>query len=198
MRLQIKSPLLRSSTLPIYQHLYASTLARYRQPPEAECRPLTGATALYRDIRANMEQTPKPHGLDHRGRIITIPCNWFTAVRGPPSGSRSSGGHVPKPPLRRAAACRGPRIDHSSTRDSPPVSPSMVPEALSNSERVRLEKAPPPAGEGTGWLKMSQVNRSDGVLAPHRDLSINQTPDANFGGWDVTAPPLGVAHARRP
>ena len=73
MRLQIKSPLLRSSTLPIYQHLYASTLAIYRQPPEAECRPLTGATALYRDIRANMEQTPKPHGLDHRGRIITIP-----------------------------------------------------------------------------------------------------------------------------
>ena len=96
------------------------------------------------------------------------------------------------------AACRGPRIDHSSTRDSPPVSPSMVPEALSNSERVRLEKAPPPVGEGAGWLKMSQVNRSDGVLAPHRDLSINQTPDANFGGWDVTAPPLGVARARRP
>ena len=47
--------------------------SRYRQPPEAECRPLTGATAFYRDIRAHMEQTPKPHGLDHRGRIITIP-----------------------------------------------------------------------------------------------------------------------------
>ena len=86
----------------------------------------------------------------------------------------------------------------SSTRDSPPVSPSMVPEALTNSERVRLEKAPAPVGEGAGWLKMSQVNRSDGVLGPHRDLSINQTPDANFGGWDVTAPPLGVARARRP
>lgn len=92
------------------------------------------------------------------------------------------------------AACRGPRINHSSTRDSPPVSPSMVPEALSNSERVRLEKAPPPAGEGAGWLKMSQVNRSDEVLVPHRDLSINQTPDANFGGWDVTAPPLGRSY----
>jgi hypothetical protein len=88
------------------------------------------------------------------------------------------------------AACHGPRIDHSSTRDSPPVSPSMVPEALSNSEGVQLENV--------GWLKMSQVNRSDGVLAPHRDLSINRTPDPNFGGWDVTAPPLGVARARRP
>jgi hypothetical protein len=29
------------------------------------------AASLYRDIRANMEQTRKPYGLDHYGRIIT-------------------------------------------------------------------------------------------------------------------------------
>jgi len=33
------------------------------------------------------------------------------------------------------AAGRGPRIDRSCTRDSPPVSPSVMPEALSNSGR---------------------------------------------------------------
>jgi hypothetical protein len=55
----------------IYQHLYASTLARYPLSPEAQCRPLTGATAWYRDIRANMEQPRNPEGLDQWGKMIT-------------------------------------------------------------------------------------------------------------------------------
>ena len=66
---RIKSPLLSNSIPATYQHLYGSTLARYRQPPEAEYRPLTGATARYRDIRANMEQTRELEGLDHCGKM---------------------------------------------------------------------------------------------------------------------------------
>src|SRR5690348_11858954 len=62
---RIKSPLLRNSIHLIYQHLYASTLARYPQWPEVQCRPPTGATARYRDIRASTEQTGNLHGLDH-------------------------------------------------------------------------------------------------------------------------------------
>ena len=46
-------------------------LARYPQFAEAECRLLTADAAWYRDIRANMEQTREPYGLDHYGRIIT-------------------------------------------------------------------------------------------------------------------------------
>ena len=69
---RIKSPLLRNSTPAIYQRLYASTLARYRQPAEAEYRLRTADTAWYRDIRANMEQTRNPYGLDHYEQIITI------------------------------------------------------------------------------------------------------------------------------
>jgi hypothetical protein len=42
---RIKSPLIRSSIRPVYQQLYANTLARYPQPAEAECRLRTGATA---------------------------------------------------------------------------------------------------------------------------------------------------------
>jgi len=34
-------------------------------------RIMTAAASPYRDIRANMEQTRKPWGLDHYGRIIT-------------------------------------------------------------------------------------------------------------------------------
>ena len=52
---RIKSPLLRSSIQAVYQHLYASTLARYPQPAEAEYRMRTVDTGLYRDIRANLE-----------------------------------------------------------------------------------------------------------------------------------------------
>jgi len=61
---RIKSPQLTSSIPAAYQHLYANTLARYRQPPEAEYRLLTDPTAWYRDIRANMEQTRNRSGLD--------------------------------------------------------------------------------------------------------------------------------------
>ncbi len=69
---QIKSPLLRGSIRVLYQHVCASTLARYRQSAETEYRPRTADTAWYRDIRANMEQTRNPHGLDHYGEIIAI------------------------------------------------------------------------------------------------------------------------------
>jgi hypothetical protein len=55
---------------------------------------------------------------------------------------------------------RGPRIDRSCTRDSPPVSPSEMPETLSNSE-CRYNH------EHVGWLK-TQVNRRGGVLAPDK------------------------------
>ena len=49
----------------------ASTLARYPQPAEAEYRLRTACTAWYRDIRANMEQTWEPEGLDQCGKMIT-------------------------------------------------------------------------------------------------------------------------------
>ena len=61
---RIKSPLLKNSTPAFYQHLYASLLARYPQPAEAECRLRTADTEWYRDIRANTEQTTNPVGLD--------------------------------------------------------------------------------------------------------------------------------------
>jgi hypothetical protein len=69
---RIKSPLLRGSIRVLYQHVCASTLARCRQSAEAEYRPLPADTAWYRDIRAIMEQTRNPHGLDHYGEIIAI------------------------------------------------------------------------------------------------------------------------------
>ena len=59
------------------------------------------------------------------------------------------------------AVGRGSSIDHSSTGDSPPVPPSVMPEALSNSARGCITRT-------SGWMKTSQVIRSDGVLAPHR------------------------------
>jgi hypothetical protein len=68
---RIKSPLLRNSIPPIYQRLYASMLARCPQLAEAQYRLRTAYIAWYRDIRANMEQTSKPYGLDHYGRSIT-------------------------------------------------------------------------------------------------------------------------------
>jgi hypothetical protein len=67
---RIKSPLLRDSIHAAYQHVYANMLTRYPQPAEAEYRLRTACTGLYRDIRANMEQTRKPHGIDHYGRTI--------------------------------------------------------------------------------------------------------------------------------
>jgi len=35
-------------------------------------RIMTAAASRYRDIRANMERTRNPHGLDHYGEIIAI------------------------------------------------------------------------------------------------------------------------------
>lgn len=61
--------------------------------------------------------------------------------------------------IEPAADC-GPPIDHSSTRDSPLCPLSVMPEAISDSERgcdVR----------NAGWLKTSRVNHGDGVLTPH-------------------------------
>ena len=131
---RIKSPLLTSSIRAIYQHLCASTLARYWQPPEADCRPLTGATAWYRDIRADMEQTWKPYGLDHLERSSPQPYNWFTAVRGPAAREPLKRWIRSVTPAASGPRRRGPRIDRSYTRDSPPVSPLVMPEALSSSE----------------------------------------------------------------
>jgi hypothetical protein len=48
---------------------------------EAECHLLTGATAWYRDIRANMEQTQNPIGLDQCGE-----GRHRRRKSGPPSG----------------------------------------------------------------------------------------------------------------
>ena len=42
---QIKSPLFKNSIPAFHQHLYASTLARYPQPGEAEYRLRTANTA---------------------------------------------------------------------------------------------------------------------------------------------------------
>jgi hypothetical protein len=77
---RIKSPLLRSSIQAVYQHLYASTLARYPQPAEAEYRMRTVDTGLYRDIRANMEQTWKTEGLNHYGKWSYKPTEDTLAV----------------------------------------------------------------------------------------------------------------------
>ena len=35
-------------------------------------RIMTVAASPYRDIRANMEQTRNPYGLDHYGNVVTI------------------------------------------------------------------------------------------------------------------------------
>ena len=59
-----------------------------------------------------------------------------------------------------ARSGRGPHIDRSCTRDSPPVSPSVMPRPSVIAARVRHENV--------SWLKMSQVNLRDGVLTPHR------------------------------
>ena len=93
---RIKSPLLRSSIQAIYQHLYASTLARYPQPAEAEYRMRTVDTGLYRDIRANMEQTWKTEGLDHYGKW-SLQADGRYARRGPElwPETRLNGGHDP-------------------------------------------------------------------------------------------------------
>lgn len=46
-------------------------LEPYTQPAKADYRTRTADTALYRDIRANMERTWQPQGLDHCGRTTT-------------------------------------------------------------------------------------------------------------------------------
>jgi hypothetical protein len=73
--------------------------------------------------------------------------------------------------IEPAADC-GPPIDHSSTRDSPLCPLSVMPEAISDSERgcdVR----------NAGWLKTSRVNHGDGVLAPTRWRSSRGRPWAS-------------------
>ena len=37
---------------------------------------MTAAASPYQDIRANMEQTRNPHGLDHYGNVVTYPGKW--------------------------------------------------------------------------------------------------------------------------
>jgi hypothetical protein len=59
-------------------------LARYQQSPRAECRPLPGVAAWYQDIRANMEQTRKPEGLDHYAKMATTRTGRRIRPRGEP------------------------------------------------------------------------------------------------------------------
>jgi len=68
---QIKSPLLRSSITAVYQYICANTLARYPLLAEAAYRLRTPDTAQYRDIRANIERTWKPEGLDQYGGRVS-------------------------------------------------------------------------------------------------------------------------------
>src|SRR5207245_2546294 len=51
----------RNSIHSVYQHVYATTLARYPQPARDGAHAVPGCTRPYPDIRANMEQTrPRP------------------------------------------------------------------------------------------------------------------------------------------
>jgi hypothetical protein len=68
---------------------YAASCQDVRWCLKPGCRDLPGDDGLFRDIRANMEQTAKLHGLDHYGWIITISrvlvCGCSrTGVREPP------------------------------------------------------------------------------------------------------------------
>jgi hypothetical protein len=100
-------------------------------------RIMTAAASPYRDIRANMEQTRKLHGLDHYRRISTTT---MLLVYG------CSGTAVPEPlkrPIRSvtpAASSLQPAAVLISTIHLPstvlcPL--AVMPEALSNSERGR-------------------------------------------------------------
>jgi hypothetical protein len=85
---RIKSPLLCSIVHRYYQRLHARTSEDMPLTCIKSYRVMTAAASPYRDIRANMEQTRNPHGLDHYGRIITTTMSLVygcsgTAVREP-------------------------------------------------------------------------------------------------------------------
>jgi len=84
-----------------------------------------------------------------------------SAVRRAPRGSRSAVNTVRNFGRADPAADRGPRIDHSSTRDSPPVSPSVIAEALDEQLPIRAERHRPDPigvpGEGTQLLPGRRV-----------------------------------------
>jgi hypothetical protein len=54
-----------------YLHLYARTSEDMSLPRKTPYRTMMAAASPYRDIRANMEQTWKPGGLDQWGKMIT-------------------------------------------------------------------------------------------------------------------------------
>lgn len=54
--------------LRLHAHTSEDTSLKCRIP----YRIMTVPASLYRDIRANMERTRNPHGLDHYGNVVTI------------------------------------------------------------------------------------------------------------------------------
>jgi len=69
---RIKSPLLCSRVPRYYLHLRVRTSEDMSLTCRKVYRIMTAAASPYRDIRANMEQTRNPHGLDHYGNFVTI------------------------------------------------------------------------------------------------------------------------------
>ena len=65
---RIKSPLLCSRIPGYYLRLCARASEDMPLTCETSYRIMTAAASLYRDIRANMEQTSNPEGLDHYGK----------------------------------------------------------------------------------------------------------------------------------
>ena len=69
---RIKSPLLCSRASRYYLRLYVRTSEDMSLTCRKLYRIMTAAASPYRDIRANMEQTRNPHGLDHYGNVVSI------------------------------------------------------------------------------------------------------------------------------
>jgi hypothetical protein len=69
---RIKSPLLCSRIPRYYLHLHVRTSEDMSLTCRKLYRIMTAAATRYRDIRANMEQTRNPHGLDHYGNVVTL------------------------------------------------------------------------------------------------------------------------------
>ena len=69
---RIKSPLLCSMIPRYYLRLHARTSEDMPLTCMESYRIMTAAASPYRDIRANMEQTRNPEGLDHYGNVVPI------------------------------------------------------------------------------------------------------------------------------
>ena len=69
---RIKSPLLCSRIPRYYLRLHARTSEDTSLTCRKLYRKMTAAASPYQDIRANMDRTRNPYGLDHYGEIIAI------------------------------------------------------------------------------------------------------------------------------